>query len=292
MEPILHPAYLRALRYVALVERGGAAVSSRQLNEFIEVDAPEIGKARLLGAGLSYQLQSLMRSAYQYGEAHVDYLKRMGWVSDENGCRLTRVGRAIVAASEGEATGTETSDGIVILSPDDPLNLGALTADVSAGRAGLLVDPYFDDSLVDWLARSTSIARVLMCRREDKCDALKFYLGGLERTGRSVEFRILEPRRLHDRYLIGEDGKVSMIGASLNGLHRNFTAIIEVPSPGAEAIRAEVEARWNEASPVEPVADIRRPIPEPGTATEIQIDSPPDASNKGVEAPSPPGSPD
>lgn len=267
-------------------------MSSRQLNEFIEVDAPEIGKARLLAAGLSYQIQSLMRSAYEYKEAHVDYLKRMGWVIDENGCRLTRLGRAIVAASEAEAAETETSDGIVILSPDDPLNLGVLTAEVSAARAGLLVDPYFDDSLIDWLARSTSIARVLMCRKPDRCDALELYLGGLERTGRSVEFRILEPRRLHDRYLIGEDGKVSMIGASLNGLHRNFTAIIEVPAPGADAIRAEVEARWNEASPVEPVADIRRPIPEPGTATQIPADAPPDAKNKEVEAPSPAGSPD
>lgn len=61
---------------------------------------------------------------------------------------------------------------MVILSPDNPLNLGVLTREIVAAREGMLVDQYFDDQRVGWLADATSIARVLMSRSPDKGKSL------------------------------------------------------------------------------------------------------------------------
>lgn len=55
-----------------------------------------------------------------------------------------------------------------------------------------------------------------------------------------------------------------MIGASLNGLHRNFTALVRLPDPAAGAIRARVEEDWNRAARVEP-QDIKAELPVPAS---------------------------
>lgn len=261
MDPVVSAEHLRALRYIALVERGGGRLLDSQIDLYIETEPPS-QDTWAVAWHTSRMSRLLVRGGYGLS-THADFMESLGWIRPEkwDGPRLSSIGHAIVRASE-EADVAEP-EGVVLLSPDDPLNLGVLTAEVAAAKGGALVDPYFDDRLVAWLANSTSIARVLMCRSVEACDALSYYLGGLERAGRKIDFRILPRGSLHDRYLIGEDGKVSMIGASLNGLHRNFTAIIEVPEPGAAAIRGEVDRKWGDALPVTPVADIKAPLPQP-----------------------------
>lgn len=135
----------------------------------------------------------------------------------------------------------------------------------------MLVDPYFSDDLFEWLYSSTSLSRVLLCRRPENLTVLSLFLGGVERAGaRALEVRYLEPRELHDRYLVGRDGAVSMIGASLNGLHRNFTAIVRLPDPAGEAIRARVEEDWSRAARVEPQA-IRAELSVPEADHEMDV---------------------
>ena len=228
MDPVVSAEHLRALRYIALVERGGGRLLDSQIDLYIETEPPS-QDTWAVAWHTSRMSRLLVRGGYGLS-THADFMESLGWIRPEkwDGPRLSSIGHAIVRASE-EADVAEP-EGVVLLSPDDPLNLGVLTAEVAAAKGGALVS---------------------------------YYLGGLERAGRKIDFRILPRGSLHDRYLIGEDGKVSMIGASLNGLHRNFTAIIEVPEPGAAAIRVEVDRKWGDALPVTPVADIKAPLPQP-----------------------------
>lgn len=265
MEIPIDPRYTTALRYIHAVDEGGGHLTDQNIDNYIECSAPS-DQALYMRSTLA-QFEALFRAAAS-GNQHASYMRTVGWINSRSvGPRLTNIGRAIVTAIEkGGSSRSSDPEGVVLLSPDDPLNLGVLTREVAAAKDGLLVDAYFSDELVSWLWQSTSITRVLMCRSDEKCTDLRLYLGGLERAGRQIEFRVLPRGELHDRYLIGADGKVSMIGASLNGLHRNFTAIIEVSDPGASAIRDYVNAKWNSAKRVEPQQDIRQPLAESETS--------------------------
>lgn len=258
--------YVTALRYIHAVDEGGGHLSDQNIDQFIECAAPSM---QTLAMGPLAQFGALIRVASTANQ-HASYMQAVGWINHHStGPRLTNVGRALVTVIEDNAGSLDADpEGVVILSPNDPLNLGVLTREVSAAKEGLLVDAYFSDELVSWLWQSTSINRVLMCRSEEKCADLRLYLGGLERAGRELEFRVLPRGDLHDRYLIGADGKVSMIGASLNGLHRNFTAIVEIPDPGASAIRYQIDAKWHQAKRVEPQQDIRQPLTDSDSDTE------------------------
>lgn len=270
-EPPINDRLLRVLAYLELVEKGGGTVSTRQIDMFAALPIP--GQSLDYSAGL--HTTSLMISVGLAGNPMSSYMRSVGWITEGNDSpKLTDLGRAVAAATRADAA-TDEPTGVVILSPDDPLNLGTLTGAIGNARAGMLVDPYFTDSLFQWLIGSTSINRLLLCRQPSKREALGLYAGGARRVNRSLDVRCLPPNELHDRYLVYETGDVSMIGASLNGLHRNFTAIVPVPAPGDDAIRDYVNAKWEEADRIEPVDDIK--TPGPGTETE-SVPAEPDSS--------------
>lgn len=244
-DDLVPPHLLRALRYLELVERGDGSVDSIRLDLYVSTDPPN--------AGWSYKssLESLhsLLSAGLIGVS--DYLRRVGWIEDDIvWCRLSDTGRAIVRASTARSESDE-GHGITVLSPSDPLNLLALTRAIAGAKAGTLVDPYFKDEHLTWLIEATSISKLLLGRKSDSAAALGLAIDAARGRGRSLEIRYLPPRTLHDRYLIAEDTSVSTIGASINGLNRNFTVLTPVPDPGAPAIRRFVEEQWKAATQVE-----------------------------------------
>ena len=162
--------------------------------------------------------------------------------------------QAIVRAHANPA---EIEDlGAVILSPDDPLKYQLLTRAFAVVGAGLLVDPYFKPGHLDWLASSTTVARVLVGSSGSQPKSnreLPFVLGRLGTGTRgSVEIRVTEDSTLHDRVVVHEDGSVSMLGSSLTGIGQHLTAIVPLPPEAAVAYREHVERLWVAAAVVEP----------------------------------------
>ena len=237
---------VRALRYVGMLNNGGSGVADAHLDAWIALTPP--GEIPILGAtSLSSGIERLLMQSRQYG----GYLRSVGW-ADGSPLWLTDAGRAIVRAHEQAAPeATDAPEGLVILSPENPLNLVTLTGAVAAAKAGMLVDPYFKDDLFPWLMDATSIDRVLLCRAASERTVLELIAGAAEAQGRALEIRCLPPRAQHDRYLMAEDGAVSTIGASLNGLHKHFTTIAPVPEPGAAAVRTFLDAQWEAAEVVQ-----------------------------------------
>lgn len=238
---------LRALRYLQLVNDAGAGVSGTHLDAWLNV-TPPVELSRLDSTIRQFEL--LIGRDYGYAE----YIDMVGWAQGEP-MHLTPAGRAIVKAHEG--VDETDGQGLVILSPQDPLNLVTLTGTIAQAKAGLLVDPYFTDDLFPWLIESTSIARVLLCRDPGKRSSLPLLAGAAVASGRNLSVRCLPARALHDRFLVAEGGAVSTIGASLNGMSRHFTTITRLPEAGEAPVRDFVEEKWRKAQPVEPRTDIR-----------------------------------
>jgi hypothetical protein len=238
---------LRALPYLQLVNDAGAGLVPTHLDAWLNVTAP--AEVTLLDP-LARQFELLIGRDHGYA----NYLTTVGWAAGDP-MQITAVGRAVVRAHEGTG-GTET-EALVILSPRDPLNLVSLTSVMARAKEGMLVDPYLTDDLFPWLIEATSISRVLLCRDPAKRPTLALLAGAASATGRELEIRCLPRGELHDRYLVTSDGDVSVIGASLNGLHRHFTTISRLPSPGADVVNDHLQQRWEDAEPVIPQTDIR-----------------------------------
>lgn len=236
---------LRALRYVAMVEEGGGQLDAEALNAWM---AAPSGEGLAKWARYEVPLDVLLDFAPGYAE----YMTFVGW-AEINPVRLTSVGRAVLKAAESTTNSSAGDDPrVIVLSPDDPMNALKATAAVVGIAEGLLVDPYFGDDLLSWLTEATTITRVLTCRREKDRRSLGMLLEAAASMGRELEIRCLPVKALHDRYLVDAEGAVSMMGASLNGLHANFTVVVPLPEPAAQAVRSYVESKWNEAVRVEP----------------------------------------
>lgn len=249
---LIHPDLLRALRYSALVEDGGGDLAADELDAWM---AAPTGKGLANWAVLGVPLDLVMEGATGYA----DYLALVGWVRFRP-LRVTSVGRAVLnVGGAASAEAVDKNPDVIVLSPDDPMNAVKMTNAVAGARDGLLVDPYFEDELFAWLFDTTSIARVLTCRKQGDRRRLGLLLAGARSAGRSLEVRCLPPKALHDRYLVDGDGRVSMIGSSLNGLHANFTLVVPLPEPAAGSVRSFVDARWKAAERVEP-AGMREPL--------------------------------
>jgi hypothetical protein len=258
---------LRVLRYVALVEDGGARLTTFGIDRYAGQEVP--ARVNLLDRLLASSNWFAMN---QMGSM-ADYFLRVGWL-DPKTFGLTSIGRAIVKATAERSEEAATS--AVILSPSDPLNYAVLTREVAAARSGLLLDPYATFEYLAWLYQSTSIVRLLIGRDEngrrdsENQASMRLALGGIERAGgRALEVRQLPRDSLHDRVLIGEDDSVSLMGASLNGLHKNFTAIVPLPEPAATALREYVEGLWAKAVRLEPQPDLRQ-------QPDLRPEAPPD----------------
>ncbi|GAA4853271.1 hypothetical protein GCM10023221_36510 [Luteimicrobium xylanilyticum] len=241
---------LRIAQYVGLAEDAGYPLSERQLWTYAETPLPR-RTTDLARLGIFGGRGALVDA--------VPYMRRVGWILtlEDGTVRLTALGRAVAkSGTTGVLAEAPAPVGLVILSPDDPLNLATLTRSIAGAGAGMLVDPYFQDDMFEWLMSSTSIDRVLLGRKATKLGSLPFIAGAAAKMGRGLSVRYLPPDRMHDRYLVAENGDLSMIGASLNGVHRNDTAIMRVPAPGAATIKRRLANLWDQAMPVEPKSSL------------------------------------
>lgn len=93
---------LRVLRYIALVDQGGALLTDSEIDAYAGTTLPEPPKGRSLYElwGTSMSLTGLERAALGFGRQRVvvaEYFVKVGWIS-AGFPRLTEVGKAIVKA--------------------------------------------------------------------------------------------------------------------------------------------------------------------------------------------------
>lgn len=250
---------MRALQYVDLVTRGGGGLTALDLDEYATSRPPLPGRTIAMTSYMYEMADAFGR--YRHGDEVTPYMFEVGWITtgSDDEIRLTRLGQSLVRALSASEAAEPASDGVEILSPEDPLVYASLTRALSKAGAGMLVDPYFDSDLLDWLVKSTSINRILIkAAGEQKRTQFGLYLGAIGGSGDApVEVRVTADKSLHDRCVVHEDRSVSMIGASLNGLHKNFTAIVPLPSEPARAWREEVERLWSDAEPIPALRTIK-----------------------------------
>ncbi|QJW36462.1 hypothetical protein [Cellulosimicrobium protaetiae] len=256
MDAALIPDHLvRVLRYVDLIDRGGGVLSDHDIDAFASSPPPS--------ATISMSSTEYLRTrlGFMLDRGTAQYMQDVGWLNHSiTSPRLTSAGRAIVKVlAVPDAEPDQDGESVTVLSPDDALNLFSLTGAIAEARSGMLADPYFQDQLVPWLMSSTSIKRLLLCRKPKDRALLELGAGAALQDGRDLEIRCLPPTAFHDRYLLAEDDSVSMIGASLNGLHKYFTVIVPVPEPGAAAVREYLEEKWESAEVIEPKTSLSAP---------------------------------
>ncbi|WP_282947153.1 hypothetical protein [Cellulomonas endometrii] len=240
---------LHALRYLQMVNDAGAGVPAAHLDAWLNVTPP--AELSRLDA-LTRQFEQLIGRDHGYAE----YIELVGW-ADGDPMRITATGRAVVKAHEGNE-GVQ-DEALVILSPQNPMNLVTLTSTIAKAQAGMLVDPYFKDDLFQWLMESTSIRRVLVCREPADRSVLPMIAGAASLISRDLEIRCLPLRAVHDRFLVTQDGAIFTIGSSLNGLQRHFTTITRLPDPGTDTVREYLEKQWDAADPVVPKTTLSSP---------------------------------
>jgi hypothetical protein len=192
-------------------------------------------------------------------EPVVDYLVAMGWVeivptSGEN-IHLTALGETFLLGLELDDAAAPADPAVadVVLEPKDPLVYVQLTRYLAQAGSGMLVDPYFKADSVPWLAETTSIHRVLVSARHPGAERDIKLLGvALATVPNAAELvvRASESRELHDRCVIGEDGSVRIIGASVTGIGKNLTSMITPTSEVAKSYRDKYEKLWGSATPV------------------------------------------
>jgi hypothetical protein len=67
-----------------------------------------------------------------------------------------------------------------------------------------------------------------------------------------LEVREINSPELHDRCLIHADGTLKLLGASVNGVGRNLTAVITPDADAMRVYRDRYEKLWSDATVVVP----------------------------------------
>ena len=251
----------RALAYLAALERSGHYPTLPLLEAYVAKPY------RSTTSPFGIQASALVQVFRGVDEALVNYLLRLDWVTfSPDGVKLTSLGRAIHTAAERE----ERSDGEstdVVLDRDDPVVLAKLFRELSEVGVALLIDPYFRIDHLMSVLQATEVNRILTSKKVSKSgiDALAIALGTLGPDARKVEVRVAD-KTLHDRHVVGVDGTVLLLGASLNGVG-SVTSVVVKMADSAEVIAANCELMWDSADPLEPIAPRNSAEEQPDAAT-------------------------
>lgn len=239
----------RALAFVASATRGGYEPDEADLEAWTKHhQRRSTGGIASLSTFAMEAYESAMKGAR---ESMTSHLLNLRWLVRDRrgGLSLTRLGAALLKDADSGVMDVQT----VVFGRDDPLAYPNLIAELTKTGADLLVDPYLDVASLHTVLEHTPVGRILVGDklREGQLSALRVFWQGLGDT--QVVIRL--GTDLHDRVVLGRDGAVWAIGASLNTVAKGKSSTIMTPvlREGAEALRRAYEDHWKEAKPlVEP----------------------------------------
>lgn len=239
----------RALAYVDAVSRQGYLMTVDEFKAYVKV--PGRGTSSPLVKAMMATVRQSLAGLQTTVEDVAEWLERVGWlVVDDGHVRITRLGRAVLAATE-EAESVADVPVDIILDPDDELSYARVIGVIMEAGSAALVDPYFRADHLFAIKQRTRVTRILIDVERLKASAVAELQQGLE----DMKFdRALEVRSspvFHDRFVIPDQGGVRLLGTSLSGVGKRF-AVTTMLAAGAEseAIRRAFENAWDGAEVV------------------------------------------
>lgn len=266
----------RALTYLRLLNDQGLDPTREHLETFASSPGPQdaVYESGLFTPISRAMLQLTRPQKVSDPEPVVGFLIRLEWVQEPEGksgrLRLTDLGRTFLRGLETEAPALpQPTVADIVLEPTDPLAWVTLTRVAANAGAGMLVDAYFKAELVLWLVESTALNRVLVSSRHPraKSDLARMAVAlATVPNAATLQVRSTDNPELHDRCIIGENGRLQLLGASVNGVGRSMTAVITPDNEVMRVYRERYENLWSKATPVEPQQPGAALAPAPGAS--------------------------
>lgn len=157
---------------------------------------------------------------------------------------LTGLGKAML---RGAVVDNSTA---LVLDPKDPLSYAQLVARLSSNEPTLIADPYIRIEELHRLVSHTALTRILSSSKVEDSDRRGMAVLAAN-ASRPIEVRFSSEESWHDRYVL-RGTKVFQLGASVNGLNKNVTALLPVVDEAvAKPLREYVEGLWQGAQPLD-----------------------------------------
>jgi hypothetical protein len=260
----------KALGFVSACVNSGYRPTHDDVGTWLDNPEATPPQWNLLGASVA-QFQATFARAFSTsggitpGETVVEHLVRIKWlVARGGGLELTPLGSALFAHAE-RATFVDAGPTVVVLGQDDPLAYPRLVGVLADAGKGFLVDPYLKLDQLHLLIVQTQIERVLVKKSPETTGALAAMsaLLGSSLLPRQILVRASSDK-LHDRLIVGANGQVQTIGASMNTVERGTATVISpMPAEATAVLLKNAEAQWNAATPLIPAVAVPPPKPKP-----------------------------
>jgi hypothetical protein len=222
---------VRVLAFMNQAERGGGAANRESINAFAAQPAPPDPAWYALSAGMH-----LHRAL---GSADVaQWLIDTGLAVDQfYDVVLSPLGEAMLHGAQSSSVTA------LLLDPDDPLSYPQLVTRLSGDQRTMIADPYIRLSELHQLISETTVTRVLTSSKIGEGER-RGMAALASRASRAVEVRLTDEPSWHDRYVL-EGERLWLLGASVNGLHKNVTALLPVSDETvAGAVRSYINDLW------------------------------------------------
>lgn len=255
-----------ALEYVSIANRSGAPLALTDLAAFANQPVPRPRQVSNIASDMAAIALRTLQYQTTPGEQIEQFVTRTRWVIDDerNGLKLTRLGRAVLDYANRPPLQNDADEPLTVtIDPEDKFAYSKVLGLIAAQGEGMLVDPYLTlDGLQD-IVTASSTTRILTTDRNQR-RRLSLIAHGLGVIENAPEVRRVGASKLHDRFFIGDEGPVYVLGSSLNSIARRPGVITPIADAAASgAIRTAYEAIWAEGAPIEPSA----PAGEAGTLT-------------------------
>ena len=241
----------RALSYVVQLADQGYALTKEQFQVY--ATHPErkhgsaIPKGLLKDISASGDMLKKLAGAFEYapGETVLDWFARLEWVRVEGSLvRATALGRAVLAAAAKSESEIEPPTQIS-LSPSDELAYPRILGLIARAGPSSLVDGFFKPDNLRDIIQHTRVGRILV--RPDEVLAATL-AAAVKQLNPARELEIRASEAFHDRFIIPDAGRISLIGTSLSGVGKRFSLSVEIDEDeAARAVRTAFEGAWSQA---------------------------------------------
>ena len=250
---ILTEVQHRALAFIGACVRSGYKPTCDEVGLWLEKPRPFGGTlSGMLGRNVISEVFASFGGRVT-GETQLQHLSMLGWVAESQGrLSITPLGRALL--TNAEATESAETEGVVMmLDTDDQFAYAKLIGHLNQAGEGLLVDAYFRLPQLMTILTGTSINRILISKQHSNSKADRAELGialASPALPRTIDIRASSDDALHDRLIVGDDGKVWVLGTSLNSVGRVHTALIPLPFNESAPFRERAQRLWDSAEPL------------------------------------------
>jgi hypothetical protein len=239
----------RGLAYVRAVSERGYSLSKSEFDAYVEKPERVLPKlypaiSKLVDDAVS----QIVGMRVSEGENVRQWLVRVRWLEEKaDSVRLTSLGKAVLEAAEGEERQGEPATEVVLL-PTDELAYSRVLGAIAGMGASALIDPYLDVDALRDVVNFTGVTRILVGTDPARCAGVGVALRAL---GCESKVEARSSGEFHDRFVIGDDSGVAMLGTSLNGVGKRVTVMVRLSEAVAiAAVKEAFRKAWDGSTPL------------------------------------------